>query len=510
MRPRVMNFLAKLLPAPGSAVRRALLLAVFWGTGPVLKADTLVLPPPQDAEPNSPPEANPGLAEPGLTSRGVPSPEPPAEPPPMDVEGFYWRTHAFDNSALMLPQQPTISYDDPSLFRPVTTYRAPLGLQPKKYRWGLLEFYPWAGIAQSFDSNVQLVPDNQISDFYVTPDFGLEMQLGTPDSIYNEQYDTMFAAHLSYEGYADLFYEHPDLSAYNQKVDYYGRIGRDRLTVRPVAGFSDVTGSNLQLVELQNRAERLITTGGVVGEYEFTPVTSWRQTYAAFDFNHKDPTYVNYATWSTRQELTRLLPNDTLRALLWVGAQTTKPDKGFSGKEYFAGSGWQGYVTPRVYSELWAGWGALQLEGTVPGRNNLSGLRYGGYTTFDYNPSVRITLLYDRDYVFNEQTINDNYVVTLTQLKAEFLLREHWLVIPYLGCSVEDFETSHNLTLELRPELELSYVFAKEDYQIIGTADKSAGSRVFVKVGYDHSSALRGSSAAVQDVRISTGFNWNF
>jgi hypothetical protein len=504
----MMSFLSKPLRAQGNASRCALLLLAILGTRSILKADSSLSP--QSVEPNSPQEMNPGQVEPGLSQRAVPSPAPPPDKPDLDVESFFWLTHPLDNLALMLPKPIPFSPDDPSAFRPSVIYKPPLGLTPKIYRFGLLNFYPWAGIAQSFDSNVQLMPRNQISDFFATPRFGLEMQLGTPDSIYNENYDTLFAAHLSYEGYADLFYEHPDLSAFNQRFDFSSRIGRDRFMLRPFVSFSDITGSNLQLVDLQNRTRRIITAGGVAGEYGFTPVTGWRQSYSAFNFEHDDPTYINYDTWSTRQELTYLLPNDSLKAILWAGAQTTSPSAGSSGNEYLAGAGWQGGFSSRLFSELWIGWGTLQLNGNVPGRDNLSGLRYSGFTAFDYSHRLRITLLYDRAYVFNEQSKNDNYVTTVTQLKTEIFLGNHWFMTPYFGCSLDDFETSRRLDLDLRPEVEFSYVFPKENYQIIDMQGRLVGSRVFVKLGYNYTEPLRGNQLPVQDVRVSMGFNWNF
>ena len=485
-----------------------MLLLTVGGTAPVLKADSTA--PAESAEPNSPPEMSPALVEPGLSGRAVPSPDVAPDGADLDLESFYWQTHPFENLALLLPAPNPFIPADPSSFRPVDTYAPPLGLQPKVFRHGLWEFYPWAGLAQTFDSNVQLTPHGQISDFYTTPCFGLEVQWGTPDSVYNEGYDTVAAAHLSYEGYADLFYEHPDLSAYNQRLDFSSRVGRDLFLLRPFMSYSDITGSDLQLVQLENRVERRITTGGVSADYGFTPVTSWNQTYSAFDFRHDDPAYINYDMWSTRQELAWLMPNDSLKAIVWAGAQHTDPDAGSSGNEYLAGAGWQGEFSSRVHSELWLGWGALQLDGNVPGRENLSGLRYGGYTAYNWSERLRITLLYDRDYVFNESEKNDNYVATLTQIKAEVFLGNNWLVVPYLGCALNDFETSRALQLELRPELEFSYVFTREDYQIIDLQDRSAGSRIFLKFGYDYTAMLRGAGDPIQEVRVSTGFNWNF
>lgn len=477
------------------------------------------LPPPAGSEPNSPSEAAPGLVEPGLGRRALPGAPPPPDSPELNLESFYWDTHPFENAALM---QTTAIPGPGESFRPVTTYAPPLGLRPKVYREGVLEFYPWAGISQSFDSNVGLTENNQVSDFFLTPRFGTELQLGSPDSTYVESYDTILATHLSYEGYADLFYEHPNLSAYNSLLDFNGRIGRDRLILRPFLKFSDTTGNNLELLQLQNRIRRLQTYGGNVAEYAFTPITSWRQTYSALDYEHPDQTRtqtnIDYITWSTRQELTYLLGNNTARAILWFGAEATDPSMGFSGNEYLSGVGWQGAFGERVYSELRIGWGQLQLNGPVrqllnntnATRWDLSGIRYGGYTTFDWTERLRLTLVYDRDYVYNENTPNDNYVTTMTQLKAEIYMGDNWLLIPYIGTSFDDFQLSHHLEIDLRPEVEFAYIFGKEAYQIIGLEDKSVASRVFVKVGYDYTQNLNGTPSTVDGVRVSTGFNWNF
>jgi hypothetical protein len=516
-------FLAPAIGGSTGICRAALLLAIV-GTGFTSKADqSLLLPAPQGAEQNSPSEATPGLFEPGLGKRAVPSAPPPPDRPELDLESFYWDTHPFENAALMQSAAIPVLGEP---FRPVTTYAPPLGLRPKVYRQGILEFYPWAGISQSFDSNVKLTQTNQISDFFVTPEFGMELQVGSPDSTYIESYETIVAAHLSYEGYADVFYEHPDLSAYNSLLDFNGRIGRDRLIVRPFLKFSDTTGNNLQLLQLQDRIRRLQTYAGTVGEYAITPITTWRQAYSVLDFQHTvftnqvyGTTNINYITWSTRQELSYLLGNNAARAILWLGAEATDPDKGYSGNEYLAGVGWQGAFGERVYSELHIGWGELQLNGPdrqpVDGnpaakRWDMSGIRYGGYTTFDWTERLRLTLLYDRDYVYNENAPNDNYVTTMTQFKAEIYMGDNWLLIPYLGTSFDEFQLSHRLEVDLRPEVELARIFGREAYQIIGLEDKSVASRVFIKFGYDYTTNLRGIASTIQGVRVSTGFNWNF
>ena len=99
---------------------------------------------------------------------------------------------------------------DPSTFRPVTVEAPPLGLYPVKRRPGLVELYLWAGIAQSYDSNVQMTATNQIADFFISPRGGFEVTLGTPETILGMQ--------LAYECYEDFFYENPNLNAFNQKL----------------------------------------------------------------------------------------------------------------------------------------------------------------------------------------------------------------------------------------------------------------------------------------------------
>ncbi|HEY4414572.1 MAG TPA: hypothetical protein VGO57_02680 [Verrucomicrobiae bacterium] len=501
-----MSIFSRLSQSHGNRISGPMLFALLTGISFPVKADSTSA----DAEPNSPQQLSPGLVEPGLSQRAVPSPGPAPTNTVLNVTSFYRLNHPFENSLSLRSAPPPYAPPDPSEFRPVTTYAMPLMLRPQVFRTGWFNFYPWLGIAQSFDSNVELTRHGQISDFFFTPRFGFELQVGTPDSIYNENYDTIFAAHLTYEGYGDIFYEHPEFNAYNQRLDFTSRIGRDQFIVRPYASVSDITGSNLQIFELQNRTERIIANGGTIVEWNLTPVTQWRQTYNAFDFQHPDPAYIDYDTWSTRQELTWLVPGNNGRGILWGGAKSTTPNQGFGGQEYQAGFGWQGQFTPRWQSELWLGWGTMAYGGHVPERDNLSGVRYTGHTIFDYSPRVRFTLTYDRAYVYNETTKNDNYISTVTQLRAEINLGRHWFMVPYFGCSYDEYETSHQLSLELRPELELAYVFTKEDFKIISIEDKLAASRAFVKFGYDYIQNLRFGHDVTQDLRFSTGLNWNF
>jgi hypothetical protein len=461
------------------------------------------LPADDSTELPSPDELLPALAEPGLPERAVPQPTPAPETAATDADyvPLYRLTRPYYDSLFSIPRPAAALPADPSAFRPVTVYEPPVGLLPRAYRPGLFELYPWGGVAQTFDSNVNLSPTNRIADFYVTPRAGLEFQLGTPDSVFVEQYDTIVAAHGSYEGWADLFYLHPGMSAYNQRLDLSARIGRSAAIWRPFFQFSDITGSNLQLAELVNRTTRIRALAGLFSEYKFTELTSARQTFTWSTFQHPDPAYIDMNTLRARQEFTYRALADT-RALLWGEYRHTEVTRGSSGGEFLFGTGWQGRPDPRLYSELWIGWGILDLDGSQPGRRDLSGLRFNGYTTFDWGPRFRLTLRYDRDYVFNELDVNDNYVSTLLQLKGEFCLGGSWYVTPYLGVDIDQFETSGRWTSQVRPELEISYAFAGRD--------EPAASRVFVKAGYVHAETFIGAGEPIDGFRASAGWAWKF
>ncbi len=117
-------------------------------------------------------------------------------------------------------------------------------------------------------------------------------------------------------------------------------------------------------------------------------------------------------------------------------------------------------------------------------------------------PRFAFTLLYDRDYVFNELDENDNYVSTLLQTKLEFYLGDNWYLTPYLGWSVDEFQTSGALTMQIRPELEISYAFPSDT-----EANKS---RVYAKLGYSHSENIVGVGLPVDGLRVSLGFAWKY
>ena len=448
-------------------------------------------------EGNSPSELLPATVEPGLPSRAVPMLPPARSPEPqMPFYRLQRMQNIQDVRPPRIPDNP-----DPANFRPVSTYLPPIGLHPRVYRAGLLEIYPWFGIAQSFDSNVNLTSTSPIADFYVTPRLGVECQLGTPDSVYNEYYDTILALNSRYEAWADLFYANPEFSAFNQEVIVSGRIGRSAAIWRPSFGYSDITGSNLLLSELTNRTRRLRTNANVLGQYQFTSELGANQTFGFFQLQHPDPGYINYSMVRTQQELTwKVL--DQVRATAWAEYRYTDPSLGSSGSETIAGLGFYGKPDSRIYTELRIGWDFVDMAGDVPGRKNMSGLRFNGWTTFDWSSRLRLTLRYDRDYVFNEVDVDDNYVSTLLQVRGEIFLGGNWYVTPYFGCSLQEFETSRRLDLQIRPELEVAYALPGSYYP--------ADSRIFVKASYMSSAPLRGQDQPVEDWRLSVGLNCKF
>ena len=452
-------------------------------------------------EPNSPEEQLPNLMEPGLSNtRTTPTRAAPDEPDSSYIPLHRLIRPFYDSIFATLPPE-YAPPPDPSSYRSVIEYQQPLGLQPRVYRPGLVEFYPSAGLAQTFDSNVNLTSTNQIADFYITPQAALEMQVGTPDSAWIEGYDTILAFHATYEAFADIFFENPRFDAFNQKFSFNARIGRSNAIWRPYLYFSDVTGTDLLTAELSNRARRIRLSPGFTAEYKLTQLISWSQSFGYFYFDHPDPSYVNFNAFQTRQDFGYRVLNDT-RALLWTGYRYTDPDRGSAGNEYFLGGGWGGKPDPRLYTEMHIGYGFLDLKNPPPRTRDLAGLRFNGSTEFQWGPRFAFTLIYDRDYVFNEGGPNDNYVATLLQFKGEFYLGDHWYITPYLGCSFNEFQTSDARTMQIRPELEISYALPSDT-----EANKT---RAYVKFGYSHSENLVGVGEPVDGLRISLGVTWKY
>jgi hypothetical protein len=460
------------------------------------------LPPDWSYEGRSPEERLPATVEQGLRRRAIPLPEPeesPEEPLGRELRDL---TQSFQQTAIDRGMASAFSDGGTSpFFRLSQTYLPPLGLQPRIFPPGVIEISLWAGLSQSFETNVTLTSEDPIADFYLTPRAGVVFQLGTPDSIFIEQYDTIWALHGEYEAYADLFYLHPGLSAFNERLDLSGRIGRGDAIWRPFVSASDLTGSNLLMAELVNRTRRIRVNTGVNAQYRLTDLIGWNQNFSYSLLEHPDPGYINNSVWRTLQEVSYLALHD-VRALAWAEYRFTRPDQGDAGSEVLAGLGWAGRPDPRLYTELRLGWDTLALEGSEPGRKNLSGLRFNGYTTFDWSPRFRPTFRYDRDYVFNEVDVNDNYVSTLLQLKGELFLGGNWFITPYFGISIQEYETSQRMTLQYRPEIEISYAFPD--------AFKANERRIYLKIGYMRSQNLRGDGDPVENIRLSMGCHWRF
>ena len=448
-------------------------------------------------EENSPGERYPWTIETGLSSRAVPML---SAPEVEDVLSPLQRLEFMHDIYLVQPR-PVPEAPDPSSFRSVTTQLPPIGLYPRIFRKGLLEIYPWFGVAQSFESNVNLTSTNPIADFYMTPRAGVEFQLGTPDSVYNEYYDTIVALNGRYEAWADIFYQNPWLNAFNQEMQLAGRIGRMGAIWRPSFGYSDITGSNLLLSELINRTRRLRTSADLTGQYQFTSMFGANQSFSYYQLEHPDPGYINYAVMKTQQELTWKVLDQT-RVTTWGEYRFTTPSEGSSASEMIFGVGWYGKPDPRVTTDLRVGWDFMSVQGSVPGRSNMSGLRFNGRTTFDWSQRFRLALIYAREYGFNEQTVNDNYVSTLLQLKAEIFLGGNWYLVPYFGTSFQQFEMGDAVAIQMRPELEIAYSLPNGYYPM--------DSKIFFKVGYMSSSYLQGVGDSVGDWRLSMGFNCKF
>jgi hypothetical protein len=387
--------------------------------------------------------------------------------------------------------QPTF---DPTTFRPVQVAEPPLGLYPRGRKPGLVEVYLWAGVAQSYDSNVQLTATNPIADFFFTPRGGIEVSVGTPDTILGFQ--------VAYEAYEDMFYENPNLNAFNQKLDLAIRVGRDDFIWKPYLAASDLTGSNLLLDEQTNRTRRLRILPGIIGDYQFTQLTGMNQSFSFFSYQHPDGNgFINLQSYDTRQEVNYFILHD-LKVLAWGEYRYSDPSQGIGASEIIFGTGWRGRPDPRIYTEMRFGYDFLLQNESLQGRKDLSGFRFNGYTTFDWSPRFRPTLKYDRDYVFTEFGINDNYTATLIQLRAETFLGTNWYVTPYCAFCFFEYELGSQYAFQIRPEIEVAYA--------LPSSSKSSQPRAFMKFGYQGFDITEGTGPSISGIRVAAGFEWKF
>jgi hypothetical protein len=485
---------ASLSPFPFLRVAAVALAALLLHSAPRAEARE-----PDDSP--SPEAQSTGSYDPGLTERALPVLT--ADPVFNGYIPLYRLTRPYYDEVQATREPPQfLPAPDPASFRPVLGYDPPIGLLPKKYKPRNFLFDPWAGLSQSYDSNVNLSAHNRISDFYVTPRAGFELQYGTPDSAYLNGYETLVAVHANYETYEDIFYDHPELDAYNQKLDLIGRIGRADAIWRPYINTSDITGTDLLTRDLTNRTERERISTGVQSQYNVTSVVGIDHTLGYYNLQHPDQSYNNLNAYRSLQEVTyQSLQN--VRTLVWTEYRSSQPDRdNDSGSETMAGIGWMGKIDPRLYTEMRLGWDQVDLAGSVDRRKTMNPIRFNGYSTFDWSDRFRLTLRYDRDYVFNELGLDDNYLSTLIQVKGEFYLGGNWFVTPYFGVETDEFETSHNVDLNWRPEVEISYNFPGELH--------SLDSRIYFKIGYERSDSLNNRGEEVDSLRASIGTTWRF
>ncbi len=407
----------------------------------------------------------------------------------------------FYNNIFASPPPGESFIPDPSTYREVTSFEPIRGLQPERFAGSIFEFHPNLEISQSYDSNVLQSVHNHIGDFFTTPRFAFEMQVGTPDSVFVEAYDTIFALHMEYLVYADLFARHTEFDAINQKLDLTARIGRSDAIWRPYFSGADVTGTNLLIEEREERLRRQRVSGGFTGEYRLSSMFSWNQNFEYSLLNHPvNPEYLNTQVWRTYQEVGYKVLRG-LDFLLWGEYRSTWVNHGGRAVEEIGGIGWRGKFDPRLYSDFTIGWDGQQLSDHIGNRSDMSGIRLLGHTSFEWSPRLRLVVRYDREYTFNELAVDDNYVNTAVQFRPEIFLGQNWFITPELGLSYDEFETSHERQLEIRPELELSYALAEQEQQ---------KTKLFIKFGYDYSATLNGPADVTETFRCSTGLHWNF
>ncbi|MCX6934907.1 MAG: hypothetical protein NTZ01_01720 [Verrucomicrobia bacterium] len=455
-----------------------------------LEADALA---PGFGERVSPEENYSSKEKRGLSERAIPVQEM-GEDPENSAQTLYRLIRPYYDNIFAERMPLYAPTPDPSTFRPVRISDPPLGLFPKRGRPGLVEVYLWAGVAQSYDSNVKMTATNPIADYFFTPRAGIEVSVGTPETILGLQF--------AYEAYEDFFYENPNLNAFNQKLDLATRIGRDDFVWRPYLAASDLTGSNLLLDEQTNRTRRVRILPGINGDYQFTKCTGMNQSFSFFSYQHPNGNgFINLQSYDTRQELNYLLFHD-LKILAWGEYRYSAPSQGVGASEIFFGTGWRGRPDPRIYSEMRFGYDFLMPNSSFNGRKDLSGFRFNGYTTFEWSPRFRPTLKYDRDYVFTEFGVNDNYTATLLQLRLETFMGQNWYLTPYCAFGFFEYEIGSQYAFQIRPEIELAYA--------LPSTRKTSQPRAFLKFGYQGYDITEGAGPSISGIRVAAGFEWKF
>jgi hypothetical protein len=226
------------------------------------------------------------------------------------------------------------------------------------------------------------------------------------------------------------------------------------------------------------------------------------QSFSFFSYQHPDGNgFINLQSYDTRQEVNYFILHD-LKVLAWGEYRYSDPSQGIGASEILFGTGWRGRPDPRIYTEMRFGYDFLLQNESLQGRKDLSGFRFNGYTTFDWSPRFRPTLKYDRDYVFTEFGINDNYTATLIQLRAETFLGTNWYVTPYCAFCFFEYEFGNQRAFQIRPELEVAYA--------LPSSSKSSQPRAFVKFGYQGFDITEGTGPSISGIRVAAGFEWKF
>ena len=432
-------------------------------------------------------------------------PLPTLEPGQSSFVPLFRLTTPYYDNILATPQPQSSLSLNTSPLEPEATFNPLIGLFAQPPKTGAWNLTLYTGITQTYDSNLRESHTNALGDTYTTPTIGATLQAGSPDPVRVSDapdgvvgsYDTIIALNAHYELSADIFASHSGFDALNQRAQAQIRIGRSAAIWRPYATVDDVTGSNLLTAETLGRIRRQHLETGLISNYQLTSCVSASQTFSHLFFEHpENDDFVNFEVWRAHQEVAfRAIPNVDL--FVWNEYSFTDPNEGSSGEEIMNGIGWRGRPDPRVDTELLVGWDQQHLSGDVPGRRDQSGVRLRGKTSFDYSPRLRLNFLYNRAYTFNEQTPDDNYVNNTLQFAPEIFLGGNWYVTPYFGISYNEYESSYQESLEIRPELEVAYALPND-------------SRVFAKIGYDHQSTLNGPSLPVEIYRASVGVNWTF
>ncbi|HEY8964817.1 MAG TPA: hypothetical protein VIM58_00120, partial [Candidatus Methylacidiphilales bacterium] len=312
-----------------------------------------------------PPEPEIDLAAPDVVDQGIFAPRPDVLPQALRPE------RRINLTGLPLAYDPSYY---PNVYRDVIANVPSVGLQPTPPKQGLLTVTPYAGVTRTYDSNINLSPDNHIGDYYTTVSAGADLQLGTPDSIYTERYDTIAALHAHYLFTTDIFDKQDRFNAINNQMNLDGRIGRGDFIWRPYATVEDFTSTGFEDRdnEIIGRTQRQILAPGVFGSYQLAPRTFVTQDFSWSHLKHPqngilDPNtgvftpYIDADVWNyTTQFGYRALAN--VDFFVFNQVRQTEVSRGSAYGELINGFGWQGKPDPRLFTELRLGWDAMEFS----------------------------------------------------------------------------------------------------------------------------------------------------